>query len=88
MPEDVSSGVRRQAREADQSPPFIYEIRMMEVYLSTPVHLHGVVLNHRDNFTFHLRVVMISLQAYSVLNLRMTSSDFPKRAVIIFTSCV
>lgn len=52
MPEDVSPGVRRQAREADQLPPINYEMKIVELYLSTPTYLHGVVLNHRDTFTF------------------------------------
>jgi len=43
-------------READHSPPSSTEVKeRVEMYLHSPVRLHGVVLRwgeHRDNFTF------------------------------------
>jgi hypothetical protein len=46
-------GVMRPGREADHSPPSGAEIKeYVELYLHSPIRLHGVVL--RDNFTFYL----------------------------------
>jgi hypothetical protein len=43
-------------READHSPPSGAEVKeWVELYLHSPIRLHGVVLSsgeHRDNFTF------------------------------------
>jgi hypothetical protein len=43
-------------READHSPPSTAEVKeWVELYLHSPIRLHGVVLSqgeHRDNFTF------------------------------------
>jgi hypothetical protein len=43
-------------RETDHSPPTSVEVKeWVELYLHSPVRLHGVVLRegkHRDNFTF------------------------------------
>jgi hypothetical protein len=39
----VSPMVRRQGREAYHSP--LYKLRMVELYLHSPRHLHGVILN-------------------------------------------
>jgi len=43
-------------READYSPPSSAEVKeWMELYIHSPIHLHGVGLRgHRDNFTFTL----------------------------------
>jgi hypothetical protein len=32
-------------REVDHSPPISAEAKKMWIYTSTPIHLHGVVLN-------------------------------------------
>jgi hypothetical protein len=45
-------------READNSPPSSAEVKeWVELYLHSPIRLHGVVLSygeHRDKFTFYL----------------------------------
>jgi hypothetical protein len=38
-------GVKRQGREADQSPLTSAEVKKMWIYTSTPIRHHGVVLN-------------------------------------------
>jgi hypothetical protein len=40
VPGDLSPGAKRQKREADHSPP-----PNVELYLHSPIRLHGVVLN-------------------------------------------
>jgi hypothetical protein len=51
----LSLGVKRPGHEADHSPPYSTEIKeWVELYLRSPLHLHGVVLSskmNRDNFT-------------------------------------
>jgi hypothetical protein len=52
-------GVKGPGREANSSPPSSVEVNeCMELYLHSPIRLHGVVLSlkykHRDNFTFTL----------------------------------
>jgi hypothetical protein len=42
---DISPGVKRSEREADQSPPFNAKSRMVELYLHFPIRFHSVVLN-------------------------------------------
>jgi hypothetical protein len=42
----LSPGVRRPGREVDHSPPTSAEIKKMWIYTSTPIHLHGIVLNY------------------------------------------
>jgi hypothetical protein len=45
VPGSPSLGVKRPGREADQSPPSSAEIReCVELYLHSPIRLHGVVL--------------------------------------------
>jgi hypothetical protein len=48
-------------REGDHSPPSSAEVKNSELYLLSPVHFHGIVLNylikHRDNFTFTLYLI-------------------------------
>jgi hypothetical protein len=42
----LSLEVKRPRREADHSPPSSAEVReCMELYLHSPIHLHGVVLS-------------------------------------------
>jgi hypothetical protein len=47
-------------READNSPPSGAEVKeWVELYLHSPIRLHGVVLSegeHRDNFTFSFTI--------------------------------
>jgi hypothetical protein len=45
VPGTVSSGVKRPGREADHSAPASAEVKKMWIYTSTPVRIHGVVLN-------------------------------------------
>jgi hypothetical protein len=42
---DYFSYVSRPQREADHSPPTSAEVKKMWIYTSTPIRLHGVVLN-------------------------------------------
>jgi hypothetical protein len=41
--------VKWQEREAYGSPPSVTEVKMVELYLHSPFHLHGVVLNELIN---------------------------------------
>jgi hypothetical protein len=45
VPGALSLGVKRPGREVDHSPPTSAEVKKMWIYTSTPVRLHGVVLN-------------------------------------------
>jgi hypothetical protein len=45
VPGALSTGVNRPGREADHSPPTSAEVKKMWIYTSTPIRLHGVVLN-------------------------------------------
>jgi hypothetical protein len=40
-----SPRIKWQGREADHSPPSNTEVKMVELYLHSPLHLHGVVIN-------------------------------------------
>jgi hypothetical protein len=46
VPVALSPGVNRPGREADHSPPTSAEIKKTLIYMSTPIRLHGIVLNH------------------------------------------
>jgi hypothetical protein len=51
----LSLGVKQLRCEADQSPPSSAKVKeCMELYLHSPIHLHGMV--HRNNFTFTIRI--------------------------------
>jgi hypothetical protein len=42
-----SSGVKRPEREADNSPPASAEVKEnVDLYIHSPIRLHGVVLNY------------------------------------------
>jgi hypothetical protein len=45
VPGALSPGVERPGREADHSLPTSAEVKKMWIYTSTPIRLHGVVLN-------------------------------------------
>jgi hypothetical protein len=45
VPEALSQGVKRPGREVDNSPATSAEVIKMCSYASTPIRLHGVVLN-------------------------------------------
>jgi hypothetical protein len=45
VPGSLSPGVKRKGREVDHSPPSSAEVKKMWIYTSTPIRLHGVVLN-------------------------------------------
>jgi hypothetical protein len=50
-------GVKRTGREVDHSPPTSVEVKKMWIYTSTPIRLHGVVLNYLSTGTtlpYHL----------------------------------
>jgi hypothetical protein len=38
-------GVKRQGREADHSPSTSAEVKKMDLYIHSPIRLHGVMLN-------------------------------------------
>jgi hypothetical protein len=44
IPEAVSSGVKRQGREADHTPPSGAEVKNVELYLHSPVCLHNIYI--------------------------------------------
>jgi hypothetical protein len=52
--------VTRRVREAGHSPPGSAEVKKMWIYTSTSLYIHGVVLKHRDNFTFTLPVQRVN----------------------------
>jgi hypothetical protein len=41
----LSPGVKRPGREPDYSPPSSAEVKNLRTYTSTPIRLHGVLLN-------------------------------------------
>jgi hypothetical protein len=45
VPRALSLGVKRPGRKVDHSPPTSAEVKKMWIYTSTPIRLHGVVLN-------------------------------------------
>jgi len=45
-------GVKQPGRKADHRPPSRAEVKNAWSYNSIP--LHGVVLEHKDNFTYHI----------------------------------
>jgi hypothetical protein len=56
--ESSSRGIKRLGREAGHSSPSSAEVKeWVELYLHSPIRLHGVVLSlkkkHRDNFTLN-----------------------------------
>jgi hypothetical protein len=57
--------VQWQACDADHSLPSSAEVKMVELYLHSPICVHDIVLNYiikyRDNFTFYLRPVKFYL---------------------------
>jgi hypothetical protein len=64
-------GVKQPGREADHSSPSSTEVKeCVNIYLHSPIRLHGVVLSlkHRDNFTF----VFIALAAQRCRSLLVT----------------
>jgi hypothetical protein len=56
VPRALSPGVKRLAHESDHSTLSTAEVKNGEIYLHSPISLHGAVLNYkikyRDNFTF------------------------------------
>jgi hypothetical protein len=48
---DLSLGVKRPGREVDHSPLTNTEVKKMWIYTSTPIRLHGVVLNYLSTGT-------------------------------------
>jgi hypothetical protein len=55
-PGALSPGVELQKLEADDSVPLVSRLRMVELYLHSPICLHGLVLSYiikcKENFTF------------------------------------
>jgi len=39
----------------------------MEIYLHSPMHFHGIVLKHRDMFTFNLPSVVLVKKVLSII---------------------
>jgi hypothetical protein len=39
----------------------------VDLYIHYPIHLHGVMLKHRDNFTFIVKIVYLRLYEISFL---------------------
>jgi len=57
-----SLGVKRPVREADHSPPSSAEIReCVELYLHSPIRLHGVVLSYSTGTTFTDQITVTAL---------------------------
>jgi hypothetical protein len=68
----LSTGVKRQGREADHSPPTSAEVKKTWIYKSTLPYIFMAycLVKHRDNFTFilllALRCEINSLQNYKI----------------------
>jgi hypothetical protein len=58
VPGALSLGVKEPVSETDHSPPSSAEVKeCVELYLHSPIRLHGVVLSlkkHKNNFTFYI----------------------------------
>jgi hypothetical protein len=55
VPGALSLGVKRPGREADYSPPSTAEVKeWVELYLHSPIRLHGVVLSYSTGTTLPL----------------------------------
>jgi hypothetical protein len=53
-------GVKRLGREADHSPPSSAEVKeWVELYLNSPMHLHGVVLSYSTGTTLTLPLPLV-----------------------------
>jgi len=52
VPWALSSGIKQSEHEADHSFPSIAELQNVWTFASMLICLHGVVLRHKDNFTF------------------------------------
>jgi hypothetical protein len=44
VPGAISPGIKRPGREAGHSPPSSLEVKNGEIYLHSPICLHGIVL--------------------------------------------
>jgi hypothetical protein len=51
VPGALSPGVKWPRREVDHSPPTSAEVKKIWIYTSTPIRLHGVVLNYLSTGT-------------------------------------
>jgi hypothetical protein len=65
----VSPVVKQQGCEMTTHLHLVLRLRMVELYLHSPIHLHGMVLNPRDNFTFYLYLQSANYIQYAVLPL-------------------
>jgi hypothetical protein len=50
------SGIKRQGRETDHSPPASAKVKKMWIYTSTPLCHSAQLVKQRDNFTFTLTI--------------------------------
>jgi hypothetical protein len=52
VPGALSPRIKRPGREADHSPPDSADVKKnVDLYIHSPIRLHGVVFEHRNNFS-------------------------------------
>jgi hypothetical protein len=47
----LSQRVKRPGREADHTPPTSAEVKNVDLYIRSPIRLHGIVLNYLSTET-------------------------------------
>jgi hypothetical protein len=54
--EALQLGLKRQRREADNSPPSTADVNKepVELYLLSPIRLHAAVIKYKDNSNYNL----------------------------------
>jgi hypothetical protein len=93
------SWIRRPGREADRSPPSSVEVKIVELYLSSPIRLHGVVLNWAQGQLYFVSYIHIqhsytfrgiphSLQASSGIVPQIRPPPFSSRSLPIYYSLI
>jgi hypothetical protein len=61
-PGALSPGVKRPGREADHSPPASAQVKKVDLYIHSPIRLHGVVLNFLSTGTTLLFILPLHQQ--------------------------
>jgi hypothetical protein len=90
VPGALSLRVKRSGLEADHSPPSSDEVKeCVELYLHSPIRLHGVVLSlkkHRDNFTFTFYLYLTNNFAQAPVTLFLLGPDILHSALNLSSS--
>jgi hypothetical protein len=61
VPGAIFTGIKRPGREVDHSPPSSAEVKKMWIYTSTPIRLHGVVLNLKRRIFWDVSCILLHI---------------------------